>query len=95
MLIIKPLRLDADRVDNAGQDRRERCGVLVKSIIGVSSGQPGVTVWIGFPIANLQPAIQWDLSAGTYTEGQNFLLEQRPKVELLRVSEVRKTEKKR
>src|ERR1035437_9335424 len=94
MLVVELLRLGADGIHDAWQNCRKRRSVLLERFVGVSSGQPREVVRVRLPISNFQPAIQGNLAASAYAEGQNLVLEQRPEVEFLRIPEVRETEEK-
>jgi hypothetical protein len=51
-------------------------------------------VWIGIAGFDPLPCLKGNLPARAHAKWQDFLLEQRPKIELLRITEVREAEEK-
>src|SRR5207245_504840 len=88
------LGLGAYWIDYSRKHSRKLVDATLEFIIGVGSTQAtaGCGIWVaGFYCV---PTIERDQAAGLNAEREDLLLEQRPEVELLRVSEMGKAEEK-
>src|SRR5580692_10277963 len=93
MVVVELLRLGADRIHNCPNDAGKARRILAETIISICSCYPPLLQWIWISGADPPPHIIGNLSTCAHAERQNFLLEERPEIELLRVAEIRKTKK--
>jgi len=94
MLVVELLRLQTDRVDDAGKHRGECLSLLPELFVRVPPRSTSAAEWIRISSSNRPPAVQWNIAADIDAERQHFFFEQRPNVEPFGISEVREAEEK-